>query len=37
VAATFVWLYRWQPSVWPVMVAHAAYDIFVFFVLILAA
>jgi membrane protease YdiL (CAAX protease family) len=37
VAATFVWLYRWQRSVWPVMVAHAAYDMFVFFVLILAA
>ena len=27
VSAVFVWLYRWQRSVWPVMVAHALYDI----------
>jgi membrane protease YdiL (CAAX protease family) len=27
VAAVFVWLYRWQRSVWPVMLAHALYNI----------
>jgi membrane protease YdiL (CAAX protease family) len=27
VGAVLVWLYRWQRSVWPVMVAHALYDI----------
>ncbi len=26
VAAVFVWLYRWKRSVWPLVVAHAAYD-----------
>jgi membrane protease YdiL (CAAX protease family) len=29
VGGTFVWLYRWQRSVWPVIVAHALYDAFV--------
>jgi membrane protease YdiL (CAAX protease family) len=29
VAGTFVWLYRWQRSVWPVIVAHVLYDLFV--------
>jgi membrane protease YdiL (CAAX protease family) len=29
VGAVFVWLYRWKRSIWPVMVAHALYDIFV--------
>jgi membrane protease YdiL (CAAX protease family) len=33
VAGTFVWLYRWQRSVWPVVVAHVLYDLFVLFVL----
>jgi len=33
-AAVFTWLYRWQRSVWPVMVAHALYDVSV---LLLAA
>lgn len=27
VGAVFVWLYRWQRSIWPVMVAHALYDV----------
>ena len=27
VGGVFVWLYRWQRSIWPVMVAHALYDI----------
>jgi membrane protease YdiL (CAAX protease family) len=27
VGGVFVWLYRWQRSVWPVMVAHAIYDV----------
>jgi membrane protease YdiL (CAAX protease family) len=27
VAAVFVWLYQWQRSIWPVMVAHALFDI----------
>ena len=27
VAGVFVWLYRWQRSVWPVMVAHALYNV----------
>lgn len=26
VGGVFVWLYRWQRSIWPVMVAHAGYD-----------
>ena len=30
VAAVFVWLYRWQRSVWPVMVAHALYNLGIF-------
>lgn len=29
VAAVFTWLFRWKRSVWPVMVAHAGYDIVV--------
>ena len=33
VAGTFVWLFRWQRSVWPVVVAHVLYDLFVLFVL----
>jgi membrane protease YdiL (CAAX protease family) len=33
VAGVFVWLYRWQRSVWPVVVAHVLYDLFVLFVL----
>ena len=27
VGAVFVWLYRWKRSVWPVMVAHALYNV----------
>ena len=27
VAGVFVWLYRWKRSIWPVMVAHAFYDV----------
>jgi membrane protease YdiL (CAAX protease family) len=27
VAGVFVWLYRWKRSIWPVMVAHALYDV----------
>jgi membrane protease YdiL (CAAX protease family) len=27
VGGVFVWLYRWKRSVWPVMAAHALYDI----------
>ena len=27
VAGIFVWLYRWKRSIWPVMVAHALYDL----------
>ena len=30
VAGVFVWLYRWQRSVWPVMVAHALYNVAIF-------
>ena len=33
VGATFVWLFRWQRSLWPVVVAHVLYDLFVLFVL----
>lgn len=27
VSLVFVWLYRWKRSVWPVVVAHAMYDV----------
>ena len=27
VSGVFVWLYRWQRSIWPVMVAHALYNV----------
>lgn len=30
VGATWVWLYRWKRSIWPLVVAHALYDIGVF-------
>jgi membrane protease YdiL (CAAX protease family) len=29
VSAVFIWLYRWRRSIWPVMVAHAGYDLVV--------
>lgn len=37
VGAVFVWLYRWKRSIWPVMVAHALYDVMVLAVVISAA
>lgn len=30
VGATWVWLYRWKRSIWPLIFAHALYDIGVF-------
>jgi membrane protease YdiL (CAAX protease family) len=33
VGGTFVWLYRWQRSVWPVVVAHILYDLFIILLL----
>jgi membrane protease YdiL (CAAX protease family) len=32
VGAPLVWLYRWKRSLWPVVVAHALYDIGIFLV-----
>lgn len=37
VGGVFTWLFRWQRSVWPVMVAHALYDITVLLFAALAA
>ena len=37
VGGVFVWLYRWQRSVWPVIVAHAGYDAVVILVTLAAA
>ncbi len=32
VAAPLVWLYWWKRSVWPLMIAHACYDMFIFLI-----